>query len=176
MSAQLNLDDLVHYTDWERQQWQVWFGRHGQEVLKISAGAHGDGRFQTIGDLLRHVFSAEKRYIERLAERPLTDTAAIPNDNIDALFQFGQQSRQAFKEFLASFPLNAWDVPAEFKMMNNSLTATPRKILVHVLLHEIRHWAQIATLVRLNGLAVEFHDFLFSPVLGGEFKGGKRKA
>ena len=41
---------------------------------------------------------------------------------------------------------------------------------MHVLMHEIRHWAQIATLLRLNGVAGEFHDFLFSPVLGGEFK------
>jgi len=36
-------------------------------------------------------------------------------------------------------------------------------------MHEIRHWAQIGTLFRLNGLAGEVHDFSFSPVLGGEF-------
>jgi len=35
-----------------------------------------------------------------------------------------------------------------------------------VLMHEIRHWAQIATLLRTD----EFHDFLFSPVLGGEYR------
>jgi hypothetical protein len=39
-----------------------------------------------------------------------------------------------------------------------------------LLKHEIRHWAQIATLFRLSGLKVEMRDFLFSPVLGGEFK------
>jgi uncharacterized damage-inducible protein DinB len=53
--------------------------------------------------------------------------------------------------------------------MNNFMRATPRKIVVHVLMHEIRHWAQIGTLFRLNGLSGEFHDFSFSPVLGGEF-------
>jgi hypothetical protein len=37
-------------------------------------------------------------------------------------------------------------------------------------MHEIRHWAQFGTLLRLNGLKGEFHDFLFSPVLGAEFK------
>jgi len=37
-------------------------------------------------------------------------------------------------------------------------------------MHEIRHWAQIGTLLRLTGLKGEFHDFLFSPVLGGELK------
>jgi len=50
------------------------------------------------------------------------------------------------------------------------LTATPRKIVVHILLHQIRRWAQIATLLRLNGLVDDFHDFLFSPVMGGEFR------
>jgi hypothetical protein len=41
---------------------------------------------------------------------------------------------------------------------------------MHTLIHEIRHWAQIATLSRLNGFDVEFRDFLFSPVMGGEFR------
>jgi uncharacterized damage-inducible protein DinB len=43
-------------------------------------------------------------------------------------------------------------------------------IIVHVLVHEIRHWAQIATLLRLNGVTGEFHDFLFSSAMGGEPK------
>ena len=32
----------------------------------------------------------------------------------------------------------------------------------------ILSWVQIATLFRLHGLRDKFHDFLFSPVLGGE--------
>jgi uncharacterized damage-inducible protein DinB len=50
--------------------------------------------------------------------------------------------------------------------MDNVFTITPRKIVVHILLHEMRHWAQIATLLRMNGFAGEMHDFLFSPVMG----------
>jgi uncharacterized damage-inducible protein DinB len=119
---------------------------------------------------VRHIFSAEKRYIDRLSNRPLTDAASIPNGSVEALFQFGRQSRTDFKKFVKTFPAQDWDVPQDFNLMNNFLRATPRKIVVHVLMHEIRHWAQIGTLFRLNGLPVEFHDFLFSPVLGGEFK------
>jgi uncharacterized damage-inducible protein DinB len=74
------------------------------------------------------------------------------------------------REFVETLPAGDWDVPQEFTLMNNSLRATPRKIIVHVLMHEIRHWAQVATLLRLNGVAGEFHDFLFSPVLGEEFR------
>jgi uncharacterized damage-inducible protein DinB len=73
------------------------------------------------------------------------------------------------KRLIETFLAQEWDVPKEFKILDFVIRATPRKIVVHILMHEIRHWAQIATLFRLNGFKVEFHDFLFSPVLGGEF-------
>jgi uncharacterized damage-inducible protein DinB len=97
----------------------------------------------------------------------LTDPASVPNDDVEALFRFGEQSRQDLKEFVEALPAEQWDVPQDLKLMNSVLTVTPRKIVAHVLLHEIRHWAQIATLCRLHGLTDDFHDFLFSPVLGG---------
>jgi len=42
-----------------------------------------------------------------------------------------------------------------------------RKFIAHILLHEVRHWAQVATILRLNGITGNFPDFLFSPVMGG---------
>ena len=166
----LSLKDLIDYTEWEREKWRAWLSGQGDRALTVSAGPHGDGRFETSGDLVRHIFSAEKRYVDRLSGRPLTDPASIPKDNVEALFRFGQQSRKELNEFLTAFPPDQWDVEQEFKIGNNSLRATPRKIIVHVVMHEIRHWAQIATVFRFNGLPCELHDFLFSPVLGGEFK------
>jgi uncharacterized damage-inducible protein DinB len=170
MSTGLSLIEFIEYTDWERGKWFDWFRQHGDGALATSAGPHGDGRFQTVGDVVRHIFSAEKRYIDRLSNRPLTDTASIPNGDVEALFDFGRQTRADLKEFVSNFPAQDWDVPQEFSFMNNSLRATPKKLVVHVLMHEVRHWAQIGTLFRLTGLKGEFHDFLFSPVLGGELK------
>ena len=57
-----------------------------------------------------------------------------------------------------------------------SLKATPKKIIMHVLTHELSHWTQIATLLRSNGFKGDFHDFMFSPVLAGEFKTEQVKA
>jgi len=165
MSMTLNFDVLLDYTDWERQKWREWFQQRGDQALEVSAGPRGDGRFEMVGDLVRHIFSAEKRYIERLGARPLTDTASLPNRNAKALFHFGDQSRKELREFLTANPADDWDRPQDFKILNYEIAATPRKIVVHVLMHEIRHWAQIATLLRLNGLPVEWRDFLFSPVL-----------
>ncbi|PYV21615.1 MAG: hypothetical protein DMG27_20285 [Acidobacteria bacterium] len=70
----------------------------------------------------------------------------------------------------------AIDPLLELKFPNAVGTATPRKIVIHILLHEIRHWAQIATLLRVSGLTGEFHDFLFSPIMGGGFKHEQSKA
>jgi uncharacterized damage-inducible protein DinB len=169
MPVNLGLNDLIEYTAWDRQKWYDWLRQHGEPVLKISARPHGDGRFASVGELVRHIFSAEKRYVERLSGRPLTDAASIPRDDIEALFRFGQQGRTDWKDFVEKFPTHEWDVPQDHKLMDRILTVTPRKIIVHILLHEIRHWAQIATLFRLSGLTDDFHDFLFSPVMGGEF-------
>ena len=160
------INDLLDYTDWERQQWLDWLRQQDQQVLEISSGPSVDGRFEKIGDLVRHIFSAEKRYVEKLTGRCLTDTATIPANNLELLFEFGRQSRQELKGFIEALPAEDDDKPQEFKLMNSTLTASPRKIVTHVSMHEIRHWAQIATLCRLNGLQVDMHDFLFSPVMG----------
>ncbi len=170
MQVHVSLNDLIDYTDWERQEWHAWFQQQGAHVLRMSTGPHGDGRFTAVGELVRHIFSAEKRYVERLSGRFLTDTASIPTDDVDALFQFSRHSRTDLREFLETFPDSEWDVPQDFTILNSFLRATPKKIVIHILMHEIRHWAQIATVLRLQGLTGEFHDFLFSPVLGGEFR------
>jgi uncharacterized damage-inducible protein DinB len=178
MPATLNLTDLMEYTEWERQKWNSWFERHGDDALKISAGPHGDGRFSAVGDVIKHIFIPEARYIDRLSNRPLTDPAStpVPNDNSEALFQFGGQTRSALEKFIDTMPSEEWDKFREFEFFSGTLRATPKKIVTQVLLHEIRHWAQIATLLRLNGLKDELHDFIFSPVLGGEIRRPAAKA
>ena len=161
----LNYDHLLEYTDWQREGWNEWFARHGKRALAISAGPHGDGRFTTVGEVVRHIFSAETRYIERMKDQPLSDTSLIPSDDVDALFAFGRHSRAALLDFVATLSPRDLDVARELTIVDKTLPLTPRKILVHVVLHEIRHWAQIATLLRFQGMSVEFHDFLMSPVM-----------
>jgi uncharacterized damage-inducible protein DinB len=167
MDTGLSLVELMEYTDWERNNWRDWFRERGNNVLAISAGPHGDGRFQTIGDLVKHIFIAEKHHVDRLSNRPITDTESIPNDDTEKLFEFGQRSRKDLENFVEALPGDDWDVPREFEIMGKPVSVSPRKFIVHIPLHETRHWAQIATILRLNGLTGNFPDFLFSPALGG---------
>jgi uncharacterized damage-inducible protein DinB len=164
--AMLNYDHLLEYTDWQRESWQAWFTREGAAALAVPIGPHGDGRMNTVGEIVRHIFSAETRYVERMNDQPLTDTAGLPPaDDIDALFAFGRGSREALRSFISTLPADQLDVARDLTIVTLTRRLTPRKILVHVVLHEIRHWAQIATLLRLQGMKVDFHDFLLCPVM-----------
>jgi hypothetical protein len=45
----------MEYTDWERHQWVDWLRQRGDDVLKIAVGPHGDGRFETVGQVATHI-------------------------------------------------------------------------------------------------------------------------
>ena len=166
----LTITDLMQYTEWERGKWIQVF-RKNPTALGLSVGPNRDDRFNTVGDWIRHIFGAEIRYVERLSGRPLTEIAGMQNDNVEELFEFGQHTRNVLKRFLETFPATDWDIPREMQILRFVVKATPNKIVVHIVMHEIRHWAQIATLLRLNGILGDFgDDFIGSPVMGGEWR------
>jgi uncharacterized damage-inducible protein DinB len=171
----LSLSDLMEYTEWEREKRHEWMRKQGDQVLRVSMGANSD-RFETVGDLVKHIFSAEKRYVERLSGRPMTDVANVPNDNVEALFQFGRDSRKCLNEFVEAFPPDKWDVAQEQNLVVAVISVTPRKSVTHVLLHETRHWAQIGAMLRMAGHKGDFHDFLFCPAMGGIVRQEQGKA
>jgi uncharacterized damage-inducible protein DinB len=90
----IDLNVLLEYTDWERQKWRESLREHGDRILLTTTGANSDARFETVGDLIRHIFSAEKRYVERLSDKPLTDTASLPTENIEVLFKARKAARR----------------------------------------------------------------------------------
>lgn len=164
MSITLQLDTLLDYTDWERELWRTWFQKEGPATLTAPVGPHGDGRMKSVGELVRHIFTAEKRYVERLSGAPLTEQGSIRVDDPAALFAFAALGRREFRRFVAELPPARWDQPQEMAILERKVSLTPRKVVIHCLLHEIRHWGQVATLLRLTGRTAAMQDFLFSPV------------
>jgi len=160
------LEPFLRYTEWEREKWHALFTRDRSAFL-IKTGPHGDGRLNTVGEIVRHIFSAELRYPQRLRGELMTETGNVPADDVEAVFALGRQSRAAFRAYLAALPAGKWDTPQEMPLFKSTLMITPRKVVTHTVLHEIRHWAQIATMLRFEGVTDGFHDFLFSPVMGG---------
>jgi uncharacterized damage-inducible protein DinB len=160
MTFAFGLEDLLAYLDRDRSQWHEWFREQGSAALAVDLGAHNSGRIRTVGELVRHIFSAEKRYVQRSLQVPLMDTSAIPADDVEALFAFGRESRQALRELLDSFPDAEWDAPREMSFGGHTWAVTPRRMIVQAVTHELRHWAQVATFLRQAGYDPGFHDFI----------------
>jgi uncharacterized damage-inducible protein DinB len=173
MNSAVSFDELIEFTNYERGEWLAWFSGPSSSGgaaarLSISTGPHTTGSIRTIGALILHIFIAEKHHVDRLARRPLTDPPPNAATDVDALFDFGLHSRRALVAYVESEPESGWDGPLEFELFpGRRVSATPRKFITHILLHEIRHWAQIATMVRIAGHPGPATDLIFSPVMGG---------
>ena len=154
---------LLDYTEWDRAQWEAFFRSDG-DAFRVDLGANGDGRIANVGELVRHIFSAEQRYVDRIQELPITDTSSVPADDVDRLFDFGSQTRQRLRALVDSFPAEKWDLAREVQLGPITRVITPKSMVVQSVTHEIRHWAQLATLLRLVGRRTGAHDFLLSGV------------
>ena len=68
---------------------------------------------------------------------------------------------------MAELDADVADQPRTIQVASGGeFTLTARKLLFHIVVHEIRHWAQIALAVRLAGFAPPGqHDLMYSPAL-----------
>src|SRR5271169_4808173 len=92
---------------------------------------------KNVREFLVHIFAVELRYAERLKGLPITAYESLPTGSVADLFGIGDRAR-----------------------------ASKRKIVVHALLHSVRHWAQLATALREAGYPTNWgKDFLYSEVM-----------
>ena len=159
----LSVEELLHYTDEERARWESWFRENGEELLRMPiAGA----RETTVGALILHIFGPELKYIQLLREEPLTEYRGRPAQHIDELFGFGLETRKAMREFVRTLEPGVQARVVDFAIGDRRYRASVRKIVMHTLLHEIRHWAQLARIMRDRGFEPPGdHDLLTSSAL-----------
>jgi uncharacterized damage-inducible protein DinB len=105
----------------------------------------------TAGELLQHIVAVELRYAEQLTGLPPTEYSEIPFDSANAIYATHQRAFTLFRELLAS---NIdWDQKFDYVTRSMGPARSARKtILFHALMHAIRHYAQLATLVRKHGI------------------------
>jgi uncharacterized damage-inducible protein DinB len=158
----LSLNELLSYTEEEREKWRVWLLAH-PEALAIRM--QPDGRFATVGALVDHIFLVEERHLARLRQQDVPNASGIATE-VDPLFGYGNKVRQALREHLAALPDADAHAVRTFTLLSGSFSLTPRKLLFHIALHETRHWAQIALATRQAGLDPPGnHDLFFSRAL-----------
>jgi len=163
MSLSLSFDELLRYTTGEREKWRTWLGAH---PAALDAPVQPGGRLPTVGKLIDHIFFAERRILQRLTDAPLSPSTGLTGNNAPPLFDYGASVRRELEQYVADLDVDVADEIRSFEMGEQRLAMTARKLLFHVLIHEIRHWAQITLAVRLAGFEPPGdHDLVFSPAL-----------
>jgi uncharacterized damage-inducible protein DinB len=111
---------------------------------------------ESVGGLLQHIVAVELRYAERLHELPETPYESIPFDSAEAIFATHDRARELLQP-LMDRDESFWETVLEFQTRSaGTLRATRRTVLVHLLMHSIRHYAQLATLSRKQGVAPDW--------------------
>jgi uncharacterized damage-inducible protein DinB len=156
----LSLDELFAYTDEERGKWRVWLEANPAATdLRLQP----DGRFATVGALIDHIFLVEARHLARLQGTPVPEASGVGAGDAVALFAYAARTRDALRAYTARLDDVEAQKPRDFAVQSGSYRMTPRKLLLHICVHEIRHWAQVALGVRQAGLAPPGnHDFFYS--------------
>ena len=153
-------DELLRYTNEEREKWRTWLAAHPEAMdVPVQPG----GSLPTVGRLIDHIFLVERRHLQRLTGDRLDTTTGLTGNNVAPVFDYGASVRRELEQFVAELDDEAADRVRTFEVRERQWPMTPRKLLFHVQLHEIRHWAQIALAVRLAGLEPPGdHDLFYS--------------
>lgn len=163
MSLTLAFDELLRYTNEEREKWRGWLQQHG---AAMDASVQPEGRYPAVGKLIDHIFLVERRHLQRLAGEPLADRTGLTGNNVPPLFDYGASVRRELEQYVSDLDDDVADQVRTFEVREQQWPMTPRKLLFHILLHEMRHWAQIALAVRLAGFEPPGdHDLFYSRAL-----------
>jgi uncharacterized damage-inducible protein DinB len=160
----LTFDEMVRYTNEEREKWRGWFVLHPEAMeLEVQPG----GRYPSVGALIDHIFLVERRHLQRLRGAELDTKTGLSGRHSPPLFDYGASVRRELDQFTSELDDEAADEPRKITVQSGGeFMMTPRKLLFHCLLHETRHWAQIALAIRRAGLDPPGnHDLFFSKAL-----------
>ena len=116
----------------------------------------------TVARLLQHIMAAELRYAQRLHGLPGSSYEDISCDTGEQLYAAHDRAMELLRSLLAQQSF-AWDESIDFNTRRAGTMRAPRRaVFVHLLMHSVRHYAQLATIVRQHGTKTDWPmDYLF---------------
>jgi uncharacterized damage-inducible protein DinB len=157
----LSYSELLVYTGEETRRWRAYFDQN-PKALDVPIG----GERKDVRGLVTHLFISEYRWGQYLMGEQPTPPDTFKPQNLDEVWAIYETARKRVETWLASTTPEELDQILTVKTSRGDTTVSKRKILSHLLIHGIRHWAQIATALRqgcfISGWS---HDMLFSPAL-----------
>ena len=161
MSITAGLPELLSYSDHERAKWRAWVEADPSRLaLPFQPGA----RFATVGSIFDHIFLIERRHLSRMEGATPPDSTGVAAGDVKGLFEYGDLVRADFRRFVTDLDDASASKPFTFTIPTGPMTMSRRKLATNVVLHEVRHLAQVAFAARAAGVeSPGDHDLLFCP-------------
>ena len=153
----LTAEEMLAWLEKTSTNWHTLVGAH-PEILNLPCDVR---EVSNARGLLQHIVAVELRYAERLAGLPASDYAAVACDSADAIYANHQRAAELFRKQLETDV--DWNERLDYMTRSLGLLRSTRKAaFFHAILHSIRHYAQLATLVRQHGISPGWPmDYLF---------------
>ncbi len=153
----LTADEVLAWLDKTSSKWRELIEAH-PEILAMPCDVMA---VNTAAGLLQHIVAVELRYAEQLSGMPPTEYAKIPFHSAKAIYATHHRAMALLRAQLASGV--DWEEHIDFITRSMGPARASRKtIFFHATLHAIRHYAQLATLVRQLGVKPDWPmDYLF---------------
>lgn len=163
MTPTMTLDELLGWTAEERAKWLPWLKANPKALDVVMQPG---GRFPTVASLIDHIFLVEVRHTLRLQGKELPTESGVKPGDIDGLWAYAARGREAVHRYVPTLGPADLNQPRDVVVASGTYPLSPRKLLFHMALHEVRHWAQIAAAVRMAGLTPPGdHDLFYSRAL-----------
>ena len=158
MPLSISVEKLLTWNDTTTQHWRN-FIKANPGILILPSDIRNS---KTVADTLQHIIAVELRYAQRLYGLPESPYEEIRKNTIDTLLAGHTLAFGMLRTLLAN-PDFDWSTELSFDTITlGRLRASRETILVHLTLHSIRHYAQLATLVRQQGFKPDWPmDYLF---------------
>ena len=162
MTTAVTIDELLDYSDHERRKWRDWVTA---DPARLQIPFQPGGRFPTIGTMFDHLFLVERRHLARLEGGTPPDATGLAANDANGLFEYAALVRADLRRFLADLDAQEAAATLTFTVQSGGpFTMSRRKLLAHMVLHEVRHLAQLALAVRLAGQEPPgTHDLFYFP-------------
>lgn len=161
MALGISFEDLLRYEEEQLEKWRELFTKR-PHLLQLEASPT-----ENVAGVLFHIFVAEHHSAQRLLGEMMTPKNEFRQTTVDELFAIATQAHAKMRQFLARQDSVSMEELRTYPSHTlGEFSATPKKLLMHALIHAIRHWAQVARVLRENGQRTDFsHDVLFSKAI-----------
>jgi len=155
----MDFNRLMDYVHHERGKWRAWLEA---DPSRLTLPFQPGGRFPTLNSLVDHVFWVERRHLSRLQGGPLPEKTGVAEGDIAGLFAYADRAHADLRHYVAGLSDAQANEVMNFTIPTGPVSITRGKLAIHILLHEVRHMAQLAYAARLAGIDPPGHHDYFA--------------